>query len=56
MERGMNRADDRSYYAERAKQERTRANVCEDNAVALVHFKLADAYEQRVQQVGQNDD
>jgi hypothetical protein len=52
----MNGDNDGSYYAERAKQERARANVCEDNAVALVHFKLADAYEQRVQQVRQNDD
>jgi hypothetical protein len=45
----MNRNDNHSYYTERARQERERANVCEDNSLALTHLRFAEAYEQRVQ-------
>jgi hypothetical protein len=46
----MNNRDDESYYRMRAQREREIAVNCEDNAVALAHLKLADAYEQRLQQ------
>jgi hypothetical protein len=46
-------AEDRSYYAQRAEQERARASVCEDNAAALVHLKLADAYTRRLEDSAQ---
>ena len=39
--------DDRDYYIRRASEERRRAGVCEDNAVALAHLKMADEYERR---------
>lgn len=39
--------DDRAYYAQRARQERERANACQDKAVALPHLKLAEEYERR---------
>jgi hypothetical protein len=43
------RSDDIAYYRERARQERDRACGCEDNAVALVHLEMADAYERRLE-------
>jgi hypothetical protein len=52
MEDDMN-AEDRFYYAQRAEQERARAGVCEDNAAALIHLKLADAYARRVEEASQ---
>jgi hypothetical protein len=39
--------DDRSYYRTRARQERALALACEDNAAAVAHLNLAEAYEQR---------
>jgi len=41
--------DDRAYYERRARQERDRANQCEDNSAALVHLRLAEEYERRTQ-------
>jgi hypothetical protein len=43
--------EDRTYFAKRAEQERDRAAVCEDNAAALVHLRLADEYDRRAQDV-----
>lgn len=45
----MDGIGDREYYRRRARNERHKASICEDNAVALAHFRLADAYDQRVQ-------
>ena len=45
---GMESAtDDSEYFIRRASEERRRAGVCEDNAVALAHLKMADEYERR---------
>lgn len=44
----MTTEDHQSYYRRRAIQERQRAATCEDNAVAIIHLDLAEAYEQRV--------
>ena len=44
----MDRNRDYEYYVRRARDERHKASACEDNAVALAHFRLADAYDQRV--------
>lgn len=38
---------DGDYFARRAREERERAATCEDNAVAMVHRKMADAYDKR---------
>ena len=45
----MRQENDQTYYARRAEQERERANVCEDNTAALVHFQLADEYARRAE-------
>jgi hypothetical protein len=37
--------DDGDYFARRAREERQRAALCEDNAAALVHLKMADEYD-----------
>lgn len=47
----MDRNKDREYYRKRARDERQKATVCEDNAVALAHFRMADAYEERVRDI-----
>lgn len=47
MDPGM----DCEYYRKRARDERERAVVCEDNAVALAHFRMADAYDLRVRDI-----
>lgn len=39
--------EDRGYFAKRAREEREKAAICEDNAAALAHLKLADAYTRR---------
>ncbi|HVJ02526.1 MAG TPA: hypothetical protein VM662_10105 [Sphingomonas sp.] len=52
----QNDQDDRAYFAQRAREERERANVCEDNAVALVHIKMADAYDRRAEQATEAGD
>ena len=44
----MDRNRDYQYYSRRAREERHMAGVSEDNAVALAHFRMADAYDQRV--------
>jgi len=40
--------DDRTYFESRARRERAIAATCEDNAVALAHLRMADAYERRL--------
>ncbi len=40
--------DDVEYFARRAKQEREVAATCEDNATALVHLRMADEYQRRL--------
>lgn len=42
--------NDRAYFALRAAQERAIASICEDNLVALAHFRMADEYERRAGQ------
>ena len=41
-------ADEIEYLRHRAKQEREIAVTCEDNAIALAHFRMADEYQRRV--------
>lgn len=48
----MSSLDDRAYFQRRARTELAIASTCEDNAAALVHFQLADAYERRVRTLG----
>ena len=38
---------DRDYFLARAQREREIAISCEDNAVALTHFRFAEEYERR---------
>lgn len=49
----MTNEDHQSYCRYRAVQERQRAATSEDNAVAMVHLDLADAYEKRANDAGQ---
>ena len=44
----MSNRDDESYFRMRARREREIAGTCEDNAVAMAHFTMADAYERRL--------
>lgn len=39
---------DQLYFANRARQERERARAADDNSAALIHHRLADAYEERM--------
>ena len=48
----MTNEDHQSYYRRRAVQERQRAATSEDNAVAMIHLDLADAYEERATNAG----
>lgn len=48
----MTNEDHQSYYRRRAVQERQRAATSEDNAVAMIHLDLADAYEERANDAG----
>lgn len=43
----MTESNDHSYFLARARQEREIANICEDNAVALAHLRMAEEYERR---------
>jgi hypothetical protein len=43
-----NWTEDRDYFEHRARQERRLAIQCEDNAAALAHLRMAEAYDQRV--------
>lgn len=47
---GENR--DQEYFAMRAREERERAAICEDNAVAMAHLKMAEEYDKRARGVG----
>jgi hypothetical protein len=40
--------EDQQYFERRSKEERERAANSGDNAAALAHLKLAEAYERRV--------
>lgn len=39
--------NDIEYFMRRASEERRRAVICEDNAAALSHLALAEAYDRR---------
>ena len=43
----MTRSDQHAYLTRRARQERDIAICCEDNSVALTHFRFADEYDRR---------
>lgn len=47
-----NEIEERSYCTRRAREERQKAAICEDNSAALVHLKLAEEYERRVRDTG----
>ncbi len=47
---------DHVFYRRRAFQERVAAVACEDKRAALAHLKLADLYDDRLQQVSRVDD
>jgi len=47
----QDKVEDCTYFTERAEEERQRAAVCEDNAAALAHLRLADEYNRRAQEV-----
>jgi len=42
----------RAFLLRRAREERDIASCCEDNAVALTHFRFAEEYERRAAQIG----
>jgi len=44
----MTLRDDASYFRRRAQREREIANICENNAVALAHLRMAEEYERRL--------
>ena len=41
----------RAYFLRRAREERDIASGCEDNSVALIHFRFAEEYERRAAQI-----
>ena len=43
--------EDRDYFTRRALEERQRAGICEDGAVALAHLKMAEEYERRANSI-----
>lgn len=40
-------SENRINYERRAREERQRAVVCEDNSAALAHFRMAEEYDRR---------
>jgi len=48
----MHDKKDAAYFARRAEQELAMANCSEDNAAALAHLKLADAYTVKASALG----
>jgi hypothetical protein len=44
--------ENRIYYAQRAREERQRAVICEDNSAALAHLRMAEEYDRRAQSIG----
>ena len=40
-------SENQTYFARRAREERERAAVCEDNSAALVHLQMAEEYDRR---------
>lgn len=49
----MSDHEERTYFLKRARQERDRADASEDNATALAHRRMADAYEARTRELEQ---
>lgn len=45
------RTDQLDYLRRRAREERDRAAICEDNSVALAHLRMADEYERRTREM-----
>jgi hypothetical protein len=45
-------SENRIYYAQRAREERQRAVICEDNSAALAHLRMAEEYDRRAQNIG----
>ena len=43
----MTRSDQHAYLTNRARQERDIAICCEDNSIALTHFRFAEEYDRR---------
>jgi hypothetical protein len=43
--------ENRIYYAQRAREERQRAVICEDNSAALAHLRMAEEYDRRAQSI-----
>ena len=42
---------DRPYFLHRAREERERAVICEDNVAAIAHLSLANEYEKRAAEI-----
>jgi hypothetical protein len=50
MEKNMTLKDEienRAYFTRRAREERERAAICEDNSAALAHLQMAEEYDKR---------
>lgn len=43
----MSISDQHAYLTKRAREERNIAICCEDNAIALTHFRFAEEYDRR---------
>ena len=55
VEPTMSRLDDRSYFVERARQERALASNSSDSTAALVHARMAEEYERRARAMDRSD-
>jgi hypothetical protein len=50
METTMNledQSENHAYFSRRAREERERAAICEDNSAALAHLQMAEEYDKR---------
>jgi len=45
-------SENRIYYTQRAREERQRAVICEDNSAALAHLRMAEEYDRRALSIG----
>lgn len=45
----MDAEDQRAYFADRERQEISKAATCEDNAVAKAHLEMASLYRKRIE-------
>ena len=43
--------EDRAYFMQRAREERDKAKTSEDNAVAIAHLQMAEAYDKRAEKL-----